>query len=292
MPFRKVEKLANIGGTIAPSAVLTSELPKAGTYMGLLLSCLDGGVDETVAQIIVEMTNIRVSVNGVDIVDASSATLFSLYSYYHGGRNASELAGLLPIRFARDHLPNAQAEVFGLGMRGVNSFTLEVTMGGTVDDVDQIQIRSEKRDIDQPVGQHVRLEKFPRSFASTGVQEVTDIPIEANAGTLAFHIEFDGSGSTATTLTEVIVIANGTEVLKLPETTAQYLAEKAGREWQLDTTANALFSVDFSLFDDLSGFLSHDGLTDLRLQLKWGGAAPDTFTVIREGVFGLGQANG
>lgn len=293
MAFRKFIKLADVGGTIAANAVLTSELPKSGTYYGLPLSMLDGGVDETVAEIIAEVSEVRISVNGVDILEASAATIISLYSYYHGGFNASELAGVLPIRFARDHMPiNAQAEVFGLGMVGVNSFILEITMGGTVNDIDQIQVRAEKRDIDQPMGQHVRLQKFPRVFPSTGLQEVTDLPIEANAGVLAFHIEYDSSAMTSPTLlTDVSVIVNDTEVIKLTETMAQYLAEKAGREWQVDSTTKSLFSIDFGLFNDLTGFLSHEGLTDLRLQLTWAGTAPGTYNIYREAVFGLGKAN-
>jgi hypothetical protein len=286
MAYRTLVKLADIGGTISANALLTSELPKSGTYTGLVLNCLDGGVNETIANIIAEIDNIRLALNGTDLIDETPETLISLQSYYYGGLNAAEIAGILPLRFSQDYMPNnVAAEVFSLGMENISSAILEVEMAGTVSNVDQISIYAEKRDVRAPLGQHVRLKSFPRSFASTGTMEITDLPLEQNAATKAFHIEYDASGSCV--LDEARIIVNDTEKVRLTPAIMQYLVEKAGRESQLDSTANAMFHIPFDLVNDLTGYLAHGGVSDLRIQLDWSGAAPGTFKVIRESIHGF-----
>lgn len=286
MPYRGIEQLADIGGTIAANATLTSELPKVGSYAGLTLNCRDGGVEETIANIIAEVDNVRLALNGTDILDESAATLVSLYSYYHGGLNAAEIAGVLPIRFAQDYMQNnAFAETFNLGMDGIQSHILEVTMAGTVANVDQMRIFAEKRDIKSPLGQHVRVKSFPRSFGSTGTQEITDLPLEQLAATKAFHIEYDASGSVA--IDEVRVVVNNTEKIRLTPALMQYYVEKSGRESQHDSTANSLFHIPFDLVNDVTGYLAHNGVSDLRIQIDWSGAAPGTFKIIREAIHGF-----
>lgn len=291
MSFKNVKKLPDFTG-IAANALATANIPASGIYYNLLCNVQDSaGAAISVANMKADITNLQALINGETIIDASAELLLMLQNYYYGRNAASgdvNTAGQLPLSFAREFYSSTiESDVFGLGMNDVDSFTLEYDCGASVATaahMSKSEVRGQRAEINANLGQHVRLQKFPQSFASTGEEEITDLPREPNVGVLAYHIFYDDS---TTDLDAVTVIRNSSELIKVTKEDNNTLAEKSGRTPQFDAAGNSVFTIDFALSNDLTGFFDMKGVQDLRLKLDWSTAAPGNYTVYREAVFGL-----
>lgn len=291
MAFKNVKKLPDFTG-IAANALATADVPEQGEYFDNLLRCLDStGAEVSVANMKADITNLRALINGETIIDAPAEVLLMLQNYYYAAQNSGgdvNAAGQLPLLYSRNFYKNSiEGDVFGLGMGDVNSFNLEVTCGASVATaahISKIENRGVRSEVSAPIGQHVRLQKFPQNFASTGFEEITDLPREPNVGVLAYHIFYDDS---TTDLDEVTLIVNSSELIKLTKQDVITLAEKSGRTPQFDAAGNSIFTIDFALSNDLTGYLDQRGIQDLRIRTDWSTAAPGNYTIYREAVFGL-----
>lgn len=289
MPLIRNEQFANLT-PIAGGSLATQDIPRAGTYYGLTPKCLDGGVPLTAAQIVADVDDVKLTLNGQTICEATPGFLHKLHQYYHASRDAGNVDGIIPIPLARDHMPIfAEAAAYAVGMIGVNSFQLELDLASSLTLLDEVELRVQRSNEAREVKQHLRVHRFPQSFSTTGEQEITNIPREANTGILALHVEFDGSGTSPTTLDQAEIIVNGSTVAKYEPEELQHVLEKAGRDYMVTGSATDVFSIPFDLTNDLTGYLPMKDVSDLRLKLTWGGAAPSGFTVYRESVFGLGN---
>lgn len=293
MAFHLNEKFADLS-PVAANGTATAELPNGGTYHTFYLQCLDGGANVSVANIKADITNVRLTLNGVNYVEASAALLFDLYEQHYSSKGATLPAGVLPIILSPLALMDANAqETFGYGMGENPVMQLEITFGsaiGTAGHVDQVQVFTGRVAESRPLGVHQRLTKFEQSFASTGTQEISDIPKAGGdkAATTAFHIVYDGSMAT---IDDVEVIANNQTVMKLTPAVAQTLLEKAGRKFMVAGAADDVFTIPFDLFNNTAGYLPHKGLNDLRLKVVWSGAAPGSYKIYRTSVWGIGEKN-
>ena len=291
MAFKNIKKLPDATG-IAASALATSVVPSQGIYYDLLIGVLDSaGAAVSVANMKADITNLRALIDGETIIDAPAEVLLMLQNYYYAKASATgdqNTAGQLPLFFARDfYSSQIEADVFGLGQGNVDSFTLELTCGASVATaahMSKAEVRGHRTEVSAPLGQHVRLQKFPQNFGSTGEEEITDLPREPNVGVLAYHIFYDDS---TTDLLDVTVIRNSSELIKVRKEDNNTIQEKAGRTPQYNAAGNSIFTIDFALSNDLSGYFDMKGVEDLRLKLNWATAAPANYTVYREAVFGL-----
>lgn len=290
MAFKNVKKLPDFTG-IAANALATSVVPTSGVYYDLLLRCLDGTAAVSVANMKDDVSNLRALLNGETIIDASGEFLLMLQNYYYGKNAASgdvNTAGQLPLMFAKDfYVSPIEGDVFGLGMSDIDSFTLEIDCGASVATsahIDKVEVRGNRTEISSPLGQHVRIQKFPQNFGSTGEEEVTDLPREPNVGVLAYHIFYDDN---TTDLDEVTVIRNSSDLITVTKDDNNTLQEKAGRTPQYNASGNSVFTIDFALSNDLNGYFDMRGVNDLRLNLTWSTAAPTNYTIYREAIFGL-----
>lgn len=292
MAFHLVEKFADLS-PVAASGVATAELPNGGTYHCFYLQCLDGGSNVSVANIKADITNIRLTLNGVNYVEMSANLAFDLYDMFHEGDGATLPAGVLPIVLSPMALKEAGAmETFGYGMGGNPVLQLEISFGasiGTAGHIDQVQVYAERVAETRPLGLHQRVTKFERNFASSGTQEISDLPREGGdkTATTGFYLTYDGSSAV---IKDIEVIANNQTVIKLTPALAQTLVEKAGRKWTVSGAADDVFPIPFDLFNNTQGFLPHKGLNDLRLKVEWS-AAPNSYTIHRTSVWGIGEPN-
>lgn len=294
MAFHLLEKFADVS-PVAASGQATADLPQAGTYHAFFLHCLDGGAAVSKANIIDNLTNIKLTLDGVNVLTGDAAFFFDLYEQHYAKRDITIPAGCLPIMLSPQYLDNAdEAQVLGYGMADAGVMQLELTFSsnvGTVGHTDQIQVFAERVAETRPLGVHKRILKFERSFASTGEQEITDLPIEpANAkiATLAYHIQY--AGQTAT-ISNIEVIANNQVVMQGPPLIFQTMLEKAGRKYMVTGAADDLMTIPFDLFNNLKGYLPHKDLNDFRLKITWATAAPSAYTIYRESIHGIGDAN-
>jgi hypothetical protein len=83
---------------IASGATATGEIPTNGTHYATYLRCLTAaGVALTRAQIVADIGDIIVRLNGEQIVEASATFLLDLQKYYGDCGNAGNIDGIIPL---------------------------------------------------------------------------------------------------------------------------------------------------------------------------------------------------
>lgn len=279
--YKQIIKQPNIRG-IAAGAIATGEIPTVGTHYATYLRCLSAaGVALTRAQMIADIGNIIVRINGVQIVEATATFLLDLQKYYGDQIGAGNVDGIIPIPWARPHLATDQERsVFALGMADVSSFTIDVNVTA-VAVLASIEVFSEVTPEVRRLGQHIRINKFPQSFATTGLQEITTLPKEGNdVGYLALHV--DEPVGVVDKLT--VKLGSNNIFEEVAAGLNQVLLEKTLRNPQ-----TGYFHVDFARSNDLSGLIPMAGVQDFRQQITWNTAAgaPGNFNIYTERVFGL-----
>ena len=290
--FRPVERYADIA-SVAASGIGTADLPVAGTYYAIWLHCLDGGAPVSVANIIADILNVKLTLDGTTMYEANAAAIYDLWVQKYGKWGAAADPGMLPIVLCPDYFDlSREAAYLAWGMQNIKSFQLELTFGasvGTASHIDQVRVFVERSPVNVPLGEHYRLLKFARNFPSSGIQEVTELPTEGGAGvaTLAWHWQYDGS---AAVINNVEAIVNNQVVFNAPPLVMKTEMIKSGWQQMVSGAANDLFTVPFSLSNDPLGFLPHASLNDLRFRLDWS-AAPNAHTLFRESMHGIGNAN-
>lgn len=291
--FRPIERFANLA-SIAASGTGTADLPVAGTYYALYLRCLDEtGAPVAIADIITDITNVKLALDGTTMYEASAAAILDLYEQKYAHRGASQVAGMLPIILCPDYFSlTREANFLAWGMQNIRSFQVEVTFGATAataGNTNSIEVYVERSPVNNPLGEHYRLLKFARNFPSSGVQEVTELPTEGGKGvaTLAWHWQYAGNSAV---ISNVEAIINNQVVFNGPELVMRTAMNKAGWKSMVSGAANDLFTVPFGLSNDPLGYLPHDGLNDLRFRLTWS-AAPNSHVLYRESMHGIGNSN-
>jgi hypothetical protein len=277
--YKQIIKQPNIRG-IAAGAIATGEIPTVGTHYGTYLRCLSAaGVALTPTEIKAAIGNIIIRINGVQIVEASATFLLDLQKYYGDAIAAGNVNGIIPISWARPHLATDQERsVFALGMADVSSFTIDVNVTSVVV-LASIEVLSEVTPEVRYLGQHIRINKFPQSFATTGLQEITTLPKEGNGvGYLALHIE-----KSTGTINKVTVKLGGNNIFEeVDPNLDQVLLQKS-----LRTPQGSYFHVAFDRSNDLAGVLPMAGVQDFRQQITWSGVAPNNYNIYTERIFGL-----
>jgi len=278
MAFKQIIKQPNLRG-IAAGAVATGEVPTNGIHHTTFLRCLTAaGVPLTRAQIIADIGNIVVRINGEQIIEATATMLLDLQKYYGDALGAGNVDGIIPIPWAQPHLAtDAERSVFAIGMDGVDQFAIDVSVTGVVQ-LSSIEVLSEVEPGSRVMGQHVRITKFPQSFATTGLQEISSLPKEPRTAYKALHIEA-GAG----TFDKVTIKLGGNNIFEdIDPELNQVLLEKMKR-----TPQTGYFHADFARSNDLAGFLAMANVQDFRQQITWITLAPGTFNIYAERIFGL-----
>lgn len=286
--FRRIEKFADLY-PVSASGRASAELPAAGTYHSITLRGLDGGAIVTAANMAASISDVTLRLNGVNVYETNAAALADLYEsrYNHDGLPA----GLLHIPLTPHWWSNRnESEAMGYGMAAGTPFQLEVNftaLAGTAGYADQIEVYAERISEPRPLGTHMRVNRYARSFASAGEQEINDIPIAPGAVTTGIGLQYNGA---AATITKVEVIANSQVVMSLPTQMLEFLTEREEFEYMVTGAANDFLLIPFNTLQNGNGFLAHAGLEDLRLRVTWS-AAPSGFTLFHETIHGLGKAN-
>lgn len=282
MGFRPVEKFADITPVTA-SGKASANLPAFGVYHAIHLVCTDGGAAVSVANILADITNVKLTLDGRTAFEASAAAIQKLQeAQYFKLADVAPIAGVLRIPLSPDHLTNQNvANALGWGMGGVNVFQLELTFGASVataGHVDAIAVYVERTQPTQALGAHRELLRVERNFTGSGDQEITDIPFTLDEKTAGLHLLYDGSAAVINT---VELLLNNDTVQTFEPLISRSILESRGRKYMVTAAANSLFQLAFDLSNDDSGFLDHSILEDLRLRVNWS-AAPGSFTILRE----------
>ncbi len=283
VPLIQSKKLPDATG-VAANSQATMVVPSIGTFYESrfeFLTAADAAV--SVANIKSSVTAIKTRVDGDLILDATPTFLFDRQKYYTDKIGADNIAGVLPVDYAKTNitLPGERAQL-ALGTRGVDQIVHEFTLGTLAGSLAKISHTADVTVEDRPPGPHLRINQFPQTFGTTGVQEVVTLPKEPGTGYTNIHIY-----STAGTVVDVTLIVDGNEILDAVKLfTQQSRLERYGRNPQAN-----YYHIDFGLMDELLGFLPmnrNDGrvVQDLRLKINWS-VSPSNYTIFTERVYNL-----
>jgi hypothetical protein len=267
---------------IAAGNTAAVNVPTTGTHYSLFLECLGaGGVPLNRAQIIADVGNIVVRIDGTEIYTVTATFLLDLQLYYGQAIGAGFVAGYIPIYFAPMWLPSfAERSIYALGTNNIGVISVEVQVVA-VAVLTTINVYSEVTPEIRPLGQHIRIKQFPQVFGvAAGIQEITTLPKEGNSVAYkALHIQTPG----ASIITQATVQIGGNAIFD--QVTAGLDTVLLAKEFR--TVQPLYYHVDFAKNRDLTSFLPMAGVQDFRQNLTWAVAAPNNYNIYAEQIWGL-----
>ena len=237
-----------------------------------------GGVELTRAQMIAAISDIVIKVNGQTFWEVDATFLLDRELYYGVGVLTPNVDGIIMADLTLPLNPSyLERSLTAWGLGNVQSLTIDVTVVSTAT-LSKIELYSIFDDAPtRNLGDHVRINRLSRTFASTGVQELTDMPItdQDAKGWLAEHIKF-ATG----TLSKLRFRANGLDVEdQLSAKLNEHNLRDSGRIPQ-----SGYFHLDFGRMNDVFGFLPMPA-NSIFQELTWATAAPNSYSVYLERIY-------
>jgi hypothetical protein len=278
---KRVLVFSDVSG-IASGGRSTGKIETRKTVHALAFHMTDGGVNLARADFLTDIGSVVIRADGIVIRELTAQQLLDLYKHYFDDSVAFTPAGILLIPFAQSAFDLAQINnEYALGMlRNGKPLTLtyEINYKVATLKVDKIQVRAIVDDREREFGLHTRITPHTRSFGSTGVQDITDLPKgDGSSSLLAYHIVLPG---TAGTISEITVKEGSNEVYnQVSKELLELLMNGAGRKAQ-----TGYFHIPFNLDNDprskqyLSPATAH-----WLVQPNWSVAPnPTSFTILEE----------
>lgn len=210
-----------------------------------------GGAALTRAQLITDIADFTIKINGTNIVDHLNTTqLLDLFKYYHDAEGAlAAPLGIVEIPFVRSDLPVWPLNrAFALGMvgnsGGLNALSYEINYTAGLVTAATCEVHVEY-DLYPPetLGYHVQLKNYARSAVTgTGQIPIEDLP-KAHKGVLAYHF----AAGTITRWT----VAKGSQMV-FDGTPVDTLIVSHNRQGRTDQTG--YFHLDFAGNNDLNAY--------------------------------------
>lgn len=277
--FRKSSDLVGV----AAGAKITGKIETLNNIHGLYFYLTGSGTALTYAQIVADVLDVRVRLNGELIVEATGEQLLDLYKYHRDALEAHTVAGVLPILFTRQHLPVAgHNTAFALGMLGEdgkshNVLTYELNFKTVSITADSGEVVYEHDHLaPAKLGLHVRLLRHDRTFSATGYQDITDLPKDKEGvDILAYHVAKGG-------ITKLTVKVNGRDLYEeTPYEVIKQELHRSGRIAQTDYT-----HIAFDTKNDLASMLRSGpgNIVDLLVKPYWGTSPAGSFQILAEEV--------
>lgn len=273
--FTYLKKEPDMQG-IAAGQKATGRVWTRQNLYSIRLRCLtSGGVELTRAQILNDISDIVVRINGKTVIDCDADFLLDLQKYYGDAVSAGNVDGNIVIPFARRHLASFEERaVYAIGAKGVNDISIEAKVDA-VAQLSKIEVFGEfDSATPREIGTHVQIVRHNRTFGSTGIQQLTDLPFQDKAlvGYFAKHFRF----STAT-VEYATVKRDGIELFTqvAPKFMEAYLNEG------LRKPQSGYFHIDYCRNNSRFAFLP--GLAQsLLVEMKWATGAPSNYVIFAE----------
>lgn len=189
--------------TVSSGVTSTLQIPVYGTIFSLPLQfLLSTGAVASVAQIIAQIANIRLTINGKDIVNCSPAKIFEVYSSFGNYvQNPAGTNGMVELNVGRLIFDApAVRDQFAFGTQNVANIQIQVTAGtipAAPNDIVSVQAFTTRTAQTTPLGIHCKLMNYPQSFNSTGEHTVDTLPRDPDSSYLAVYAD-DGAAGTIT----------------------------------------------------------------------------------------------
>lgn len=275
----KVLKEPNFQG-IAANSLASARVFNRGNIVNLYLRCLTGaGAELTRAQILADVSNIRVKLDGVQVVSVDARFLLDRQKYLGDSIGDGNQDGIIRIPFELPHIPFPQGRrASAMGTADLDTISVEVDVIG-VAQLATIELYTEMdKEANKPLGDHVRLEKYNRNFSSTGDFEISDLPYKDRnlKGYLAAHIY-----TTAGVLASVEVKKDGEIVLdQVPME-----LNKVQNAYAKRTDQTNYQHIDFGRGMGLDSFLATKGATSLLWVTNWSTSPAGNFSIFLERIY-------
>lgn len=244
--FKKRVLVFSDGDTPAAGGRSTGKIETRKTIHGIYFLITDAGVGLTEAEMNTDVGSVIIRANGIVIRELTMQQIIDLYQHYKNDMGAHTVDGILPIEFSDSAfdlsvLNNAYA--IGMLKNGQPvALTYEINYKAGLAKADKVEVRAIVDDREMEFGLHKRIIPHTRSFASTGTQDITDLPKgDGTSSLLAYHI-VTGAG----TITKITVKEGSDEVYnQLPVQLLNVMLNDAGRKAQ-----SGYFHIPFNLDND------------------------------------------
>lgn len=239
--MRKIVKLPSMSN-VAAGAVATLNCPVGLTYECFTLKYT--GV--TLAQ----MTNIEVRVNGKTIQKFASGTELDEINTYHGRKAASGYLNIWQVRPELKALLDQRMTALGTADVQTLSLLVEIDAAATA----PVLVAYALQSVPQPLGLICKVKAFPVSFATSGEQEIDNLP-KSGARVAAIHLM-------KSDVSKVEVELDSIKVIETPKALAEELQTKYGKTPQTAVATH----VDFLLDGDIKHAMATAGVQDFRVR--------------------------
>lgn len=188
---KRVIRFSDVTG-IAGGGQSTGKIPTNKTVHALLFVCTDGGVEETRAHMIADISTVVIRAEGTVLAELTATQLLDLYKHYHDDDVAYTPRGVLPVPFAQNAFDlSVLNNEYAIGMMHNGqpmTLTYEINYQAAVTTIDRIQVMALVDDRVREFGTHVRIKPHVRAFTSTGNQDITDLPVgDGSSSLLGYH---------------------------------------------------------------------------------------------------------
>lgn len=178
----------------------TLQVPSGGKIQSLFLFFTDAaGAAATETEIRAEIGNLRLTINGKDIVNASATQILDLYEALGANVfNAAAIpAGAMELNIGRLVYNNPELrDLMGFGTADVANIQVQVT-AGTLSNIAAVQAISARTPSNENLGAHCKFLNYPQSFNATGDHTVDTLPRDTDSSYLALMVN-DGASGTIT----------------------------------------------------------------------------------------------
>lgn len=181
----------------------TMQIPVYGKIYSLALQfLLSTGAVASVAQIKAQIGQIRLTINGKDIINCTATQLFDVYSALGNYvQNPAGTAGALELNLGRLIFDSpAVRDAFGLGTANVANIQVSVTAGtiaANPNDIVSVQAFTARTSQVENLGIYCKLINYPQNFNSTGISVCDTLPRDPDSAYLAVLVD-DGASGTIT----------------------------------------------------------------------------------------------
>lgn len=182
---------------LSSNGISTLNIPVGGKIHSMVLRFATGAdADATVAAIKSEISNIRLTINGKDIINASPTKLYDLYATL--GQNINTGAGIngvLELNIGRlVYTDPAVRNLFGFGTNNVQTIQISVT-AGTLSTIASVRCFTERSSDTENLGMYCRFINYVVSFNSTGDHTMDTMPRDPDSRYLAVLTDGGASGT-------------------------------------------------------------------------------------------------
>ena len=234
------------------------------------------GTGATRTEITTDIDTFTCRCNGKVILERTAEQLLDLFKYKNDSKGAFTPAGCIPVIFTRDDLPLAmQNNNFALGMLE-NILTYEITYKDVVVAIDKMEVFTEYDELaERTIGAHVKQLVYTRSFSSTGVQQIVDLPVASpGSAILAYHI-VSGNISKFSVIRDNTHIYNG-----MPVSVMNLRLRRAGKTNQIGYT-----TIPFDIQNDLASIQPLGGaVRNWIIEPTWSSSPSGSYPILSEEV--------